>query len=137
MKAKVKLAIFFGVVITSILLMVNLFLHLFTNQPQQVVVTKGFHPGGRGHHGGFEAHMVMRASHHGGDFSWMSLLLFLIIGLAVVVLLVKWLSNKSKKSSMQRLIETPVTGSYTTVINRNAQVLDQWEKNLPTKKENQ
>lgn len=135
MKAKVKLAIFFGVVITSILLMVNFFFHLFVNQPQQVVVTR--HPGGRGQHGGFEAHAIMRAPHHGGDFSWMGLLLFLVIGLAVVVLLVKWLSNKSKKSSMQRLIETPVTGSYTTVINRNAQVLDQWEKNLPTKKENQ
>lgn len=137
MKAKVKLAIFFGVVITSILLIVNFFLHLFANQPQQVVVMKGFHPGGRGHHGGFETHAVMRAPYHGTDFSWMGLLLFLVIGLAVVVLLVKWLSNKSKKSSMQRLIETPVTGSYTTVINRNAQVLDQWEKNLPTKKENQ
>lgn len=137
MKAKVKLAIFFGVVITSILLIVNFFLHLFANQPQQVVVMKGFHAGGRGHRGGFETHAVMRVPHHGGDFSWMGLLLFLVIGLAVVVLLVKWLSNKSKKSSIKRLIETPVTGSYTTVFNRNAQVLDQWEKNLPTKKENQ
>jgi RsiW-degrading membrane proteinase PrsW (M82 family) len=137
MKAKVKLAIFFGVVITSVLLMVNFFLHLFANQPQQVVVTRGFHPGGRGHHGGFETLAVMRVPNHGGEFSWMGLTIFLIIGLAVVSLLMKWLSNKSKKTSMQRLIETPVTGSYTTVINRNAQVLDQWEKNLPTKKENQ
>lgn len=137
MNAKVKLAIFFGVVITSILLMVNFFLHLFARQPEYVVVTKGFHPGGRGYHGGFGAHAVMRAPHHGGDFSWIGLLLFLIIGLAVVVLLAKWLSRKSKKSSIKRLIETPIAGSYTTVINRNAQVLDQWEKNLPTKKESQ
>lgn len=76
---------------------------------------------------------MMNAPHHGGGFPW----LFLIIGLAVLVLLVRWLRKKSKASSMQQFINTSVVNSHIPVTNQNASVLDQWEKNILTKKENE
>lgn len=136
MNAKVKLAVFWGVGITAVLLVVNFFLHLFARQPQSVVITKGFHPGGRGHHGGYGGPRVMDMHYGGFGFSWFSALLFLLIGLALVVLFIKWLNKKSKQASMQQLIETPLTSSYSPYINQNARVLDQWEKNNVNKKEN-
>lgn len=137
MNTKVKLAIIWGAVITIVLLAANAVLHLFANRQNYVVVTNGFHPRGRGHHGGFGPHPGMNIHHYGEDFSWMGLLLFLMIGLAVLVLLVRWLRKKSKTSAMQQLIETPLAGSHTKVMTSNAMLLDRWEKNLRNKKENQ
>ncbi|WP_318506071.1 hypothetical protein [Bacillus sp. T3] len=89
--------------------------------------------GGRG---GFEAHQVMSGPHHGG-FSWIGSLLFLMIGMAVLVLLVKWLRRKAKASSMQQFIDTSILSTTRPIMNQNASLLDQWEKNITTKKENE
>ena len=77
----------------------------------------------------------MNGPHHGGDFRVFGFLLFLIIAVAVVVLVVRWLRRKAKASSMQQLIETPFVSSHTPVMNQNGSILDQWEKNLTDKKE--
>jgi hypothetical protein len=77
----------------------------------------------------------MNGHHHGVEFSWLGLLLFLIIGLTLLVLIVKWVRRKAKNSAMQQFIDTPVTGSHIPVINQNASMLDQWEKNITKKGE--
>ncbi len=85
-------------------------------------------------HHGFASHQMMNGAYqHGGGFPW----LFLIIGIVAVVLLVKWLRNKSKAASMQRFIDTSLVSSHIPVANQNANLLDQWEKSLLTKKENE
>ncbi|TWE01131.1 hypothetical protein FB550_106188 [Neobacillus bataviensis] len=75
---------------------------------------------------------MMDGAHHcGGPWA------FLIIGLAVLVLLVRWLRKKSKATSMQQFIDISLVGSQIPVTNQNANILDQWEKTLLTKKENE
>ena len=90
------------------------------------------HQGGMGQRGGFEGHQLMNGPHHGGGFPWIGLL----IGLALVFFLMRWLRKKAKASSMKQFIDTPLVGSHTPVITQNASILDQWEKNLNNKKEN-
>jgi H+/Cl- antiporter ClcA len=135
MNTRVKLAIFWGVIIASALVVINFFLHLLGGNQTNVVFQNGFRPEGRGHHGGRGPHQFMNGSHHGGEFSWLGLLLFLIIGLAIVVLIVRWVRRKAKNSAMQQFIETPVTSSHIPVVNQNASMLDQWEKNINKKGE--
>jgi hypothetical protein len=90
--------------------------------------------GGFGHHGGFEGHQqFMGGAHFGGGIPWLAIL----IGLAVLVLLVKWLKNKAKTSSMNEFIDTTLVSSQTPVNTQNASILDQWEKNVSIKKENE
>ncbi|WP_160725254.1 hypothetical protein [Bacillus sp. USDA818B3_A] len=115
-----KKGIFWGALIASIILVINI-----VHSPLRGI-------GGLLGHGGngFASHHMM---HHGGEFSWFSL----IIGLVVLVLLVKWLKKKSKASSMQQFINTSTIGTHLPVTNKNASVLDQWEKNILTKKENE
>ena len=136
MNTKVKLAIFWGVVVTSVVLGINIVLHLLGGlHSKPVAIVNGFRPEGRRHHGGMGHHQFMNGPHHGGDFSWLGLLAFLIIGLAVLVLIVRWIRKKAKKPAMQQFIETPVTGSHIPVINHNASLLDKWEKNITKKGE--
>ena len=135
MNTKVKLAIFWGVMIASALVVINFFLHLLGGNQTNVLFQNGFRPEGRGHHGGRGPHQFMNGPHHGGEFSWLGLLLFLIIGLAIVVLILRWVRRKAKNSAMQQFIETPVTGSHIPVINQNASILDHWEKNTIKKGE--
>jgi H+/Cl- antiporter ClcA len=135
MNTRVKLAIFWGVIITSALVVINFFLHLLGGRQTNVVFQNGFRPEGRGHHGGRGPHQFMNGPHHGGEFPWLGLLLFLIIGLAVLVLIVKWVRRKAKNSAMQQFIDTPVVGSPIPIINQNASMLDQWEKNITKKGE--
>lgn len=80
---------------------------------------------------------MMHGPHHGDGFPWLGLLLFLIIASAIVFFLVKWLRKKAKASSMQQFIDTSLMSSHRPVMNQNASVLDQWEKNLLNKKENE
>jgi uncharacterized membrane protein len=90
--------------------------------------------GGHGPQGGFGGHHhVMGGPHFGGGFPWLALL----IGLAVLVLLIGWLRKKSKASSMNEFIDTTVVSSHTAVNTQNARILDQWENNITTKKENE
>jgi hypothetical protein len=136
MKTRVKLGIIWGAIIVSIMMGINFFYHLLGGERHQDGRLQGFHKEGWQHQGGFEPHRFMNGPHHGGEFHWFGLLLFLIIGLAVLVLLVRWLRRKTKKSAMQQFINTPLVDSHTSVINQNASILDQWEKNVTTKKEN-
>jgi H+/Cl- antiporter ClcA len=135
MNTRVKLAIFWGVIITSALVVINFFLHLLGGNQTNVLFQNGFRPEGRGHHGGRGPHQFMNGPHHGGEFSWLGLLLFLIIGLAIVVLIVRWVRRKAKNSAMQQFIDTPVVGSHIPIVNQNASMLDQWEKNISKKGE--
>lgn len=135
MNTKVKLAIIWGVIITSALVVINFFLHLLGGRQTNVVFQNGFRPEGRGHHGGRGPHPFMSGPHHGGDFSWFGFLFFLVIGLALLVLIVRWVRRKAKNTAMQQFIDTPVVGSHIPVINQNANILDQWEKNITKKGE--
>jgi hypothetical protein len=118
------------------MMVINFFLHLLGGERHHEGQLSGIRAEGWKQRGGLEPHRFMNGPHHGGEFHWFGLLLFLIIGLAVLVLLVRWLRRKAKNSSMQQFINTPIVGSHTPVINQNASILDQWEKNVTTKKEN-
>ncbi|MEH6907146.1 hypothetical protein [Neobacillus drentensis] len=141
MNTKVKKGIFWGGIIAASVLVINV-LHFLLGGGSEHARGPHGHGGGMGQQGGgFDAgqqmmkggHQMMNGPHHGGGFPW----LFLIIGLAAVVLIVRWLRKKSKASSMQQFIDTSVIGSHIPVKNQNASVLDQWEKNLLNKKENE
>ncbi|MBT2727288.1 hypothetical protein J7E63_10100 [Bacillus sp. ISL-75] len=136
MNTKVKKGIFWGVGIAAMILVVNVLHYLFGGHSHSSYANgphgHGPGPGGAmGQQGGFGSHQVMNGPHHGGGFPWLGLL----IGLAVLVLLVRWFRKKAKASSMKQFINTPV-GSHIPVINQNASILDTWEKNLTNKKEN-
>jgi len=133
MNNKFKLAIIWGAIAASLLVVFNFFLHLAGGPQSKIAAFREVRPEGRGHHGGFGHQPFMTNSHHGGDFSWLAFLLILLLGLAIVVLFVRWLRKKAKASSMQQFIETPVTGSHIPVINQNARLLDNWEKNIAQK----
>lgn len=134
MNTKVKKRIFLGVIVASTVLVINA-LHFLLGGRN--AFARGPH-GGRGHYGmehggGFDGGPMMHGAHHGGGFPW----LFLIIGLAVLVLFVRWFKKRSKASSLQQFIDTSLVGSQIPVTNQYANILDQWEKNLLTKKENE
>jgi hypothetical protein len=133
MNTKVKKGIFWGVIIASTVLVINVLHFLLGGGSAFARGPHGHGPGGMEHRDGFGGgHQMMNGANHDGGFPW----LFLIIGLAALVLLVRWLRKKSKASSMQQFINTSVVGSQIPVSTQNASVLDQWEKNLLTKKEN-
>ncbi|MCM3729662.1 hypothetical protein M3226_29230 [Neobacillus cucumis] len=134
MNTKAKKGIFWGVIIASTVLVINVIHFLLGGGSAFARGPRGEHgPGGMRQYGGFDHHQMMNGAHHGGEFPW----LFLIIGLAVLVLLVRWLRKKSKTSSMQQFIDTSLAGSHIPVTNQNATILDQWEKTILTKKENE
>lgn len=132
MNTKLKKSIFWGAWITPLVLGVYF---LFGGYSALAAGPHGHGPGGMGPRGGFGGHQVMNGAHHGG-FSWLGFLLFLIIGIAIAVLLVKWLRKKSKATSMQQFIDTSIMSSPKPINNQNTSILDQWEKNLVNKKEN-
>lgn len=80
--------------------------------------------------GGFGRRAFMYGHHHGGDFHFFGVFLFLIIAAAIVVLAMRWLRKKAKDSSMQQLIDTPFVSSHTPVSTLNGNILDQWEKTI-------
>jgi hypothetical protein len=135
MNTKAKKGIFWGVMVASTVLVINVLHHLVGGSSAYARGPHGGHgPGGMGQRGGFGGgHQMVNGPHHGGGFPW----LFLIIGLAVLVLLVRWLRRKSKASSMQQFIDNSLVGSHIPVTNQNAAILDQWEKTILTKKENE
>jgi hypothetical protein len=132
MNTKLKKSIFWGALITPMVLGVYF---LFGGYSALAAGPHGHGRGGMGQRGGFGGQQVMNGAHHGG-FSWLGFLLFLIIGIAIAVLLVKWLRKKSKASSMQQFIDTSIITSPKPMMNQNTSILDQWEKNLINKKEN-
>ena len=136
MNSKMKKGVFWGVIIAAMILVVNVLHSLLGGHGD---FDEGRHghgvmgqQGEMGQRGGFQGHQFMNGPHHAGGFPWLGLL----IGLAVVFFLVRWLRKKAKTSSMKQFIDTPLVGSHTPVINQNASLLDQWERNLTNKKEN-
>lgn len=137
MNSKVKKGVFWGVIVAAAVLVFNV-LHFLIGGDRGREGGRGPggipQQGGMGQRGGFDHHHhLMNGAHHEGGFPW----LFLIIGLAILVLLVRWLRKKAKASSMKQFIDTSLVGSHIPVTNQNANILDQWEKNLLTKKENE
>ncbi|GKU84734.1 hypothetical protein [Niallia sp. NCCP-28] len=137
MNTRIKKGIFWSTVITSMVVVMSFISNLIGGT---VTFAAGFHEHGRGMEmhpqNGFGHERMMEGFHHGVGFSWIGFLLFLIIGLAVLVIVVKWLKKKSKTSSMQQFIDTSLASSPKPLINHNnASILDQWEKNITTKKE--
>jgi uncharacterized membrane protein len=151
MKTKGKKGIFWGALIAAFVFGISLLHHLFAGNSMYARGPHGHGPVGMGmgsrgggfeadqmmmvqhRGGGFEVHQMMMVQHHGGGFPW----LFLFIGLAVLFLLIKWFRKKAKATSMKQFIDTSLVGSHIPVSNQNASLLDQWEKNLTKKKENE
>ncbi|WP_409304081.1 hypothetical protein [Peribacillus sp. SCS-155] len=135
MTAKWIKTIFWGGVISPFVLGVYF---LFGGYSVLAAGPHGHGPGGMGPRGGFGGgHHGMHGPHHGGGFSWLGTLLFVIIVAAIVVFLVKWLRKKSKAASMQQFIDTSLIASRTQHVSNNDTILDQWEKNITNKKENE
>lgn len=135
MNAKVKKGIFWGGIIASMILVMNVFHHLFGGLNALAAGPHGHGSRGMGPHGGFGPGHVM-GQHHSG-FSWFWFLVFLILVAAAIALIVKWLRRKSKASAMQQFIDTSLMSSHSPVTNQRGNVLDQWEKSLVNKKENE
>jgi fructose-specific phosphotransferase system IIC component len=135
MKTRVKLVVFWGAIITAIFVAINVLRHLLGGEHRDFV--KGARSEAWGRHGDFGHHQMMYGFHHHEEFHWFALLLFLLIGLAVVILFVKWLRRKAKSSNKKQLNNTPIMNSHTPVINHNGRILDQWEQKMMKKKENE
>jgi hypothetical protein len=134
MNTKWKKGIFWGGIIASMVLIMNVFHYLFGGLNALAAGPHGHGPRDMGPHGGFgPSHMI---DHHHGGFSWLWFLLFTILGIAVLVLVVKWLRRKSKVSAMQQFIDTSFMSSHRPLTNHHENMLDQWEKSLVNKKEN-
>ncbi|WHY02762.1 hypothetical protein [Neobacillus sp. DY30] len=132
MNTKVKKSIFWVALITPMVLGVYF---LFGGYSALASGSHGHGRGGMGHGGGFGGYQVMNGAHHGG-FSWIAFLLILIVGIALVVLFVKWLRKKSKASAMKQFIYTSIITTPKPIMNQTTSILDQWEKNLTNKKNN-
>jgi hypothetical protein len=139
---KKKKIIIWGVIITAVIFVVNLLHRPFGGHREFVGGQRG--PGhgpvemgqavGHGPHGGFGGHhQFMNGPFHGGSFPWLALL----IGLAVLVLLVRWFRKKAKTTSMNQFIDTNLVNTHSPIVSQNAIILDQWEKNITNKKENE
>ncbi len=126
-----KKTVFWGGIITPMVLGVYF---LIGGYSALAAGPHGHGPGGMGPRGDFGGHQ-MYGPHHGG-FSWIGFLVFLIIGIVLFVLLVKILRRKGKTSSMQQFIDTSLIYSPKPVINQNENILDQWERKMTNKKEN-
>jgi hypothetical protein len=134
MKTKMKKGLFWGVAIAAMILLINVLHYLFGGHSSFAGGRHGHglgQGGAMGHQGGFGQHQFMNGPIQGNGFPWLGLL----IGLAIVIFLVRWFRKKAKASSMKQFINTPLVGSHTPVINQNANMLDQWEKNVTNKKE--
>jgi hypothetical protein len=134
MNTKVKKGIFWGGIVASIILVINLFHYLFGGLHALAAGPHGHGPRGLDPRGGF-GHPQMMCGHHSG-FSWIWLLVFLILGVTLFVLAAKWLRRNAKAAAMQQFIDTSLMSSHKPLSNQSANVLDQWEQNVVTKKEN-
>ena len=134
MNSKWKKMIFWGAFLTPMVLGIYLFLG---GNSALAAGPHGHAPNGMGPRGDFGGHHLMYGGpHHAGGFSWLGLLLFLIIGIGLLIFLMKWTRKKAKASSMQQFIDTSLMSSQKPIANQHASILDQWEKNIINKKEN-
>lgn len=82
----------------------------------------------------FVGHHVLLEPQHGG-FPGLGVLVFFIIGMAIVVFLMKWFKRKAKATSMEQFIQTTLASSYRPMESQKEHILDQWEHEI-NKKEN-
>lgn len=149
LKARRRPVIFLAAIVAVIFIGLNIVRHLFGGVRR---FAGGFRQGGgygfaqggmmgQGRGGmmgmgrGFGPH-AMYGMHQGGGFHIFGCLIFLIVLAAIVILAVRGLRRKAKGSSMKHLIDTPFESSHTPISNMNGSILDQWEKSILEKKEN-
>ncbi len=140
---KKKKIIFWGVIAAAVIFGFNLLHELLEGNGRFSGGMSGGHgrgpaemgqAGGFGPHGGFGGHhQFMAGPHFGGGIPWLAIL----VGLVILVLFVRWFKNKAKTSSMNEFIDTALVSSQTPVMTQNARILDQWEKDITNKKENE
>lgn len=130
---KKKKVIFWGVITVSVIFVFNI-IHGFLGGGHGRGRAGMGQAAGLGPQGGFGGHhQFMGGSHFGGGFPWLAVL----IGLGILVLLVRWFRKKSKTSAMNEFLDTAFVSSQKPIMNQNATILDQWEKNVTNKKENE
>jgi hypothetical protein len=134
MNTKVKKGIFWGGMVASMILVFNVFHYLFGGLHALAAGPHGHGPRGMDPHVGF-GHQHIIGGYHSG-FSWIWILVFLILGVTAFVLIMKWLRRNAKAAAMQQFIDTSLMSSHRPLSNQSAHVLDQWEKKVVTKKEN-
>lgn len=135
MNFKLKKTIFWSMIFTTMVLGLSLLIggyRAFAHGPH------GHGPGGMGLRGGdFGGRHMMQGPHYGGGFSWLTILVILIIGIVILMITLKWVRRKTKVSSMQQFIDTSLMTSYKPTLNNQESFLDQWEKQVINKKENE
>lgn len=91
---------------------------------------------GRGHVAGFPHHQFMYGPHYGGEHLFIPIIVFLIIGAAIGVLLLKWMRGKRREQSFEHFTtEIPFSNINVSLHNRNADILDKWEQTQIKEKE--
>jgi len=99
--------------------------------------------GGGGPGPGFEHHqeiMMISGLHHGHDFGWIGMILFLLAVFIIGRFLFKKLQKTNKNNSFNQFVGESSLPSVNTPTNRqNAELLDNWERsiNINSNKENE
>lgn len=84
---------------------------------------------------GFDNHHISYGPHHGG-FTWIGFIVFLIVGIAVVIFLMKWFKKGYKSTAMEQFIQTTIASPYKPLNSQKEDILDQWEKEVNKKGNN-
>lgn len=88
---------------------------------------------GRGHG---EFHTGMHGAHHSSDFSWLGMLLFLLIIGAAATFGLRWFKKKVELDTFEKFAaDLPASNVSTPVNKSNADILDNWEKEQKSDKE--
>ncbi len=135
MNTKMKKTVFWGALFTPIVLGVYFLVGGYSALAAGPH-GHGYGPGGMGHRGGFDSHHLMYAPQQGSGFSWIGWLIFMFVGMTMLFFLMKWLRKRAKATAMQQFIDTSIMSSHKSMTTQNENILDQWEKNLTYKKEN-
>ncbi|MCM3789279.1 hypothetical protein M3221_12795 [Domibacillus indicus] len=137
MNEKIKQVLFWGTVSVSGLAGVNFFLNLFERSEGHE--RYGYaHQMGRGHGGGPAFHADMHGPHHGGDFSWLVMMLLLTVAGTAAIFAYRWYKKKDKADAFQQFVTNVPASKTSPPINQsNADILDSWEKEQKLEKENE
>jgi len=133
MSAKFKKTVFWGAMLTPMVMVLHFLLGGFHVAEAHGHGPKGMEMGRQG----FAGHHMMGHPHFFGGFHWIGSLLFFIAIIAIVVWVVKRMKGKAKTSSMQQMIDTSFVSTPQQMSSRSGNVLDQWEKQITNKKENE
>ncbi|WP_050182852.1 hypothetical protein [Domibacillus robiginosus] len=121
MNAKTEKALLWAAVTLSTFAGIGFFLSLFESPERH----EYSHQMGRGHRGGAEFY----PAHHGSDFSWIGIWLFLAAAGAVVIFVFRWFKKKGKVDAFQKFVtDAPVSNTSPPINKSNADILDNWEK---------